>query len=156
MADPARIDVDRLAQEIRAIDGPHTMESDRLAKYLVQGESIQGLVCEVERARASEINFYKHGMYLTTTLREITDLVNSESDSDLAIKIRSMVADMWQDISDKSPGHAQSLWNKLTRSEQEEYRDIHYEPGQPGGEERSREIEQLAHSRLAAESVDEL
>lgn len=60
---------------------------------------------------------------------------------------------MWQDTSNASSEHAHSLWAKLTRGEQEEYRDLHYESGQAGGEARAREIESLAYSRLAAEET---
>lgn len=147
MTHKADIDVDRLANEIRHIDGSHTMGAGELAEHLVRGEIFTDLLDEVERMRESETNYLKHGYYLTAALREISELANNHPEQAMAAEISSILETMWENITKNSPGRAQSLWGALTRSEQEEYRDIHYEVV-PNGEARAHELEDLARKRL--------
>ncbi len=144
------LDVDRLSNEIREIDGDHTMGAGELAEKLSDAEVYTHMAEEVERMRESEISYLKHGYFLTGTLREISEYVDKLPDDPTAVHIRSILDDMWTNLTEKAPGRAQSLWGKLTRSEQEEYRDIHYE-AVPGGEERAHELEDLARERLDGE-----
>jgi hypothetical protein len=142
------LDTDKLAAAIREIDGNHKVGAAELAEKLAESEPIKVLLDELERARASETNFLKHGHYLTTALRQITEYVKDHPEADISREISSIMETMWHDIGTKSPGRAESLWGRLTRSEQEEYRDLHYDPT-GHNEERSVQLEELARLRDA-------
>jgi hypothetical protein len=141
-------DTDALAAAIREIDGKHKIGAGQLAEKLVEAPPLKSLLDEVERTRASEVNFLKHGHYLTFALKQITEYVKNHPETDISKEISSIMEDMWVDIATKSPGRAESLWGRLTRSEQEEYRDLHYDPI-GGNEERSIQLEELARMRQA-------
>jgi len=47
--------------------------------------------------------------------------------------------------------NTQPLWSALTREEQEEFRNLHSEPGEADSEARLIELTTLAHERLAKE-----
>lgn len=148
MTDKAEVNIDDLAAVIRDVDGNHKLGAGALAEEILSSPTIASLTDEVERSRMSEIDFFKHGLYLTTALKAISDLVKENPDSEISKKIDTILEKMWSGIVEQSPGAAESLWGTLTRDEQEEYRDIHYSPGTEG-EPRSREIENLARERLA-------